>query len=105
MLGFGSRPRSLRDRAVRLATDAAIIGILLKERAGDRPSRILDWRWNREIAPVVSSLIGSTAGGALAGEGQRGWWKDAGVEPHVLVVASLLRADRVTSRRPAQARR
>jgi hypothetical protein len=35
-----------RDRFVvrqrRLTPDAAIVGILLKERAGDRPSRILD---------------------------------------------------------------
>src|SRR6266540_4404218 len=65
-----------RDRFVvrqhRLTPDAAVLGIVLRERAGDRPSRILDWRWNREVAPVVSSRIGSIAGGALAGGGQRG---------------------------------
>src|SRR5215467_754660 len=50
------------------------------------------------MAPGVSSPIGPTAGGTLAGNGQRGWWKDAGFEPRVLVVPRLLGADRVTGR-------
>src|SRR5256884_7210646 len=50
------------------------------------------------MAPVVSSPIGPTAGGALAGNGQRGWWKEAGLEPRVLVVPGLLGPDRMTGR-------
>src|SRR5262249_24033477 len=50
------------------------------------------------MAPVVSSAIGPTAGGALVGNGQRGWWKDASFEPRVLVVPRLPGADRVTGR-------
>src|SRR5262245_7170589 len=50
------------------------------------------------MAPIVSSLIGSTAGGALAGKGRQGWWEDAGFEPRVLVVPRFPGADRVTCR-------
>src|SRR5262245_42008590 len=50
------------------------------------------------MAPIVSPLIGSTAGGALAGKGRQGWWEDAGFEPRVLVVPRLPGADRVTCR-------
>src|SRR6266542_2273065 len=50
------------------------------------------------MAPVVSSPIAPTARGALAGNGQRGWWKDAGLEPRVLVVPGLLGPDRMTGR-------
>src|SRR5262249_36302680 len=50
------------------------------------------------MAPVVSSPIGPTAGGLLAGHARRGWWKDAGFEPRVLVIPRLLGVDRVTGR-------
>src|SRR5215510_4696335 len=50
------------------------------------------------MAPIVSPLIGSTAGGALAGKRRQGWWEDASFEPRVLVVPRLPGADRVTGR-------
>src|SRR5262249_9563394 len=50
------------------------------------------------MAPIVSPLIGSTAGAALAGKRRQGWWEDAGFEPRVLVVPRLRGAGRVTGR-------
>src|SRR5215831_6692056 len=50
------------------------------------------------MAPIVSPLVGSTAGGTLAGKRRQGWWEDAGFEPRVLVVPRLPGADRVTGR-------
>src|SRR5262249_44635596 len=76
-----------------LPTNSAVGGILVGERAGDRPRRSRRiWLQACQSCPVVGLLGWSVAGSAAGSE--RGRLQNAPLEPGVLIVAGLVRPDR-----------
>src|SRR5689334_22495814 len=70
-----------------LATNSAVRQIVIGQGAGNRRDHGRDsWLQGSKSRPVSGVLSRSVAGGARASGGQCGWFEDAALEPHVLVV-------------------
>src|SRR5262249_28001110 len=92
---FRAGPWLLAHDGFVLAPPPAVARIAVGQRTGDRlPCSRRTWVWEGQICPVVGAWGRSVVGGARAGGGQCGWLQDSALEPDVLVVTGLVRADR-----------